>query len=40
MFSGTFDNSFCFYLFDRVVVTENMMHVNYVVCDSPLITIL
>ena len=40
MFSDSLSNSFCGYLIERVIVTEDMMHVNYVVFNSPLVTIL
>lgn len=40
MFSGTLSDSFYNYYFERYSVTENVFHVDYLVCDSPLVTIL
>lgn len=40
MFSGTLSDSFCNYCFERFTVTEKMFYVDYLVCDSPLVTIL
>lgn len=40
MFSCTLCDSFYNYYFERISVTENMFYVDYLVCDSPLVTIL
>lgn len=40
MFSCTLRNSFCNYYFEGVLVAENMFFVDYLVCGSPLVTIL